>query len=386
MERAMERLSELQGRLALLQDAVAQLKEHIDRLANFDFQSGDLDEGASNELSSEIIQLLQEQEEDLELLQEEIVDIRPFKTLQHDKERLRDGAERLKGELHSWRPLLRKAQLQAKENLKQAQKRERELLWASFSQPRSSRNSGTSSPRPIEKPRRKPRSEMSKDDQAVASSSDVTQALRRTHDMMAAELSRSDFARKTLQESTAALAQLGESYSSLDTMLSSSRDLLSTLMTSQKSDTWYLQTSFYMLAITNAWLIFRRFLYGPLWWLVWLPLRLVFRGAVTVTSVGRHGGRDGVVVNPDTKPVEPSMNNEDVPTIQVAKPQETAEIVTDPGNDESMVEEIGRMIDEAREGTGQANDNSFDGVEDHEEDISQDTEIPPEAERVRVEL
>lgn len=99
MERAVERLAELQDKLASLQDAVAQLKEHITRLAEFDFPSGDLDETASSELSTEIIQLIQEQEEDLELFQEEIVDIRPSKAIQHDKERLKDGAERLREEL-----------------------------------------------------------------------------------------------------------------------------------------------------------------------------------------------------------------------------------------------------------------------------------------------
>lgn len=228
---------------------------------------------------------------------------------------------------------------------------------------------------------------MSKDEQAVASSGDVTQALRRTHDMMASELSKSDFARKTLQESTAALAQLGDSYMSLDTLLSSSKDLLGTLMTSQKSDTWYLQTSFYMLAVTNSWLIFRRFLYGPLWWLVWLPLRLVFRGAVTVTSLARGGGQEAVVVDLEQKPVEPSMNNEGVPTIQVGQPQETVVMVTDPGNDESLVEEIGRMIDESREGTADAvDDDEFYDANDYQ-DVVQEAEIPnPDTARVRVEL
>jgi protein transport protein SEC20 len=102
MERAVERLSELQDKLATLQDAVAQLKEHIARLADFDFQSGDLDGTATNELSTEIIQLIQEQEEDLELLKEEITDVRPLKALKHDKDRLRDGAERLNEELQRY--------------------------------------------------------------------------------------------------------------------------------------------------------------------------------------------------------------------------------------------------------------------------------------------
>lgn len=105
----MERVTELQEKLATLQDSVSQLKGHIERLANFDFQPGSIPIGASEddnvsaELSSEINQILREQEEDLELLQEEIIDIRPLKSLKHDKDRLSDGAERLKGELHRYR-------------------------------------------------------------------------------------------------------------------------------------------------------------------------------------------------------------------------------------------------------------------------------------------
>ncbi|ETS87374.1 hypothetical protein PFICI_01202 [Pestalotiopsis fici W106-1] len=410
MERAVERLAELQAKLATLQEAVGQLKQHITRLAEFDYlQSGDLDDTATNELSTEIIQLIQEQEDDLGLLQEEILGLRPLKALKHDKERLEDAAERLGEELKSCRPLLRKAQLQAQDNLKQAQKRERELLWASFSQPRSSKTSGRSSPADglaaaatsnhhhHHRPRARAktaRSEMSKDDQTVASSSDVTAALRRTHDMMAGELARSDFARRTLQESTAALAQLGESYSSLDVMLASSRDLLGTLLTSQKSDTWYLQTSFYMLAATNCWLVFRRLLYGPLWWLVWLPLRLLFRGTVAVTSLaGRGGGQEDIIaaVPLEGKPVEASMNNEGIHTVQVGQPQAAApevEMVTDPGNDESMVDEIGRMIDEAREGkAGVVMDEELVHEAVDAQEFAQEAEpVQQEAERVRVEL
>lgn len=408
MERAVERLAELQAKLTSLQEAVEQLKQHITRLAEFDYlqSGGDLDDTATNELSTEIIQLIQEQEDDLDLLQEEILGLRPLKALKHDKDRLEDAAERLGEELKSCRPLLRKAQIQAQDNLKQAQKRERELLWASFSQPRSSKTSGQTSPtaadnnnnhhyRPRARAKTALRSEMSKDDQTVASSSDVTAALRRTHDMMASELSRSDFARRTLQESTQALAQLGESYSSLDAMLASSRDLLGTLLTSQKSDTWYLQTSFYMLAATNCWLVFRRLLYGPLWWLVWLPLRLLFRGTVAVTSLAGSGsGQDEVIAAvPLEGKIEASMNNEGIHTVQVGgQPQmaapEEEEMVVDPGNDESMVEEIGRMIDEAREGKQEVvmdEQVMYEAMEAQE--FAQEAEpIEQEAERVRVEL
>ena len=94
---------------------------------------------------------------------------------------------------------------------------------------------------------------------------------------MSAELQRSQFARETLESSTRSLGQLGESYGNLDRLLRSSRSLVGTLITSQKSDTWYLESAFLVLSVTIGWLVFRRLLYGPGWWLLYLPLRLLLR-------------------------------------------------------------------------------------------------------------
>ena len=116
-------------------------------------------------------------------------------------------------------------------------------------------------------------------------SSDVTAALRRTHNLMTSELERSRFAQETLENSTRDLATLSESYSNLDSLLSSSRSLVSSLIHSQKSDTWYLETAFYILVSTIGWLIFRRLIYGPGWWLLYLPTRLVWRLSVSVLQL-----------------------------------------------------------------------------------------------------
>ena len=93
---------------------------------------------------------------------------------------------------------------------------------------------------------------------------------------MSGELERSQFAHETLENSTKELASLTENYSNLDTLLSSSKSLVGTLIRSQKSDTWYLETAFYVLAITIGWLVFRRIIYGPGWWLVYFPLRTIW--------------------------------------------------------------------------------------------------------------
>lgn len=358
-----QQFAELHNRLTSLQDAMTQLRELIDRLANFDFQPGSVplaagdDDDVSAELSIEIIQIIREQNEDLELLQEDITSHRPPK--QHDKTRLTDGLERLKSELSSCRASFRKAQMSAKRNRETAQRRERQLLLATLAaSPRS--RSGASSPaseqqqqQPPVRRRKKMRSDMTKDEQTVSAANDVTVALRRTHDMMAAELSRSDFAHTTLKESTAALAQLSDSYSSLDSVLTRSRDLLGTLLKSQKSDTWYLETAFYLLAGTLCWLIYRRFLYGPMWWLIWLPVRTLFRSGVTVTNSVRHHGADkdaagSAGVQPGAPTAE--MNNKAVPMILVDhdQPNESPEPI-DPESMVDMIDQVGRIIDESKD-------------------------------------
>lgn len=188
------------------------------------------------------------------------------------------------------------------------------------------------------------------DRQTVGASSNVTNALRRTHALIAAELTKSEFARQTLTESSAALRKLDESYSSLDGMLASSRDLLGTLLKSQKSDTWYLQTALYMLVVTGAWLVFRRLLYGPLWWLVWLPLRMLFgvgtrAGSAVMQSRGAgQSEKAGVVV--DGKITVDGLPDESLPTASVGRAKKGVEVEVD---DESMVDKVGRMVDAVHE-------------------------------------
>ncbi|KAK8049521.1 hypothetical protein PG994_011251 [Apiospora phragmitis] len=400
-----QRFAELHDRLTSSQDAMSQLRELIERLAKFDFQPGSVplaagdDDDVSAELSTEIIQVIREQNEDLELLQEDITSHRPPK--QHDKARLTDGVVRLRAELGSCRAFFRKAQMSAKRSREAAQRRERQLLLATLAASPKSR-SGASSPASEQQPhqppvrrRKKTRSDMTKEEQTVSAANDVTVALRRTHDMMAAELSRSDFAHTTLKESTAALAQLSDSYSSLDSVLTRSRDLLGTLLKSQKSDTWYLETAFYLLAGTLCWLVYRRFLYGPMWWLIWLPIRTLFRGGVTVSNSVRHHGADkGKEGSPGVQPGVPSpeMNNKDVPTIVVDhdQPRESPEPI-DPESMVDMIDQVGRIIDESKHDTvlRERDDNEIPNPNKRtfevEEEPSPDEHIPEvEAEQVVV--
>lgn len=208
--------------------------------------------------------------------------------------------------------------------------------------------------RPSYNQNRQLQSSLSEEDrQTVGASSNVTNALRRTHALIASELTKSEFARQTLTESSAALKKLDESYSSLDGMLASSRDLLGTLLKSQKSDTWYLQTALYMLMVTGAWLVFRRILYGPLWWLVWLPLRIVFgvgstAGRAVLQSGGREAeqsGKAGVVIDGEIQ--VDGLPDESLPTAKVGREPKVTEERGD--SDESMVEKVGKIVDAVNE-------------------------------------
>jgi protein transport protein SEC20 len=198
----------------------------------------------------------------------------------------------------------KKAMLAARRTLVAAQVEEKRLILLSYA---AAAEASTTEPAPVHNRRSHKTADQKSEDKEVNASSDVTAALRRTHEMMTQELSKSQFAHDTLKESTAALERLGENYSTLDTMLSSSRNILGTLLRSQKSDTWYLETSFYLLCATIAWLLWRRLLYGPTWWLVWFPMKIFLRSLMGVlTGVGLIGGSTSSSVSavPSSVPTE----------------------------------------------------------------------------------
>ncbi|KAF5616560.1 transport membrane glycoprotein Sec20 [Fusarium sp. NRRL 52700] len=342
----------LQERLTALQETTTQLKELIDRLATLKFQPGsvplttDEESSESGELSAEITNTLRDGEEEHELLQEEVEFLRGA---EHDKDRLKESVEKIGKELASCRLSFRKARLSAKQSLAQAQRREREILLKSFSQPTSETNSlypddekTARSTRHQQNFQKQQSSLTEEDQQNVGASANVTNALRRTHDLIQAELARSEFAHETLTESSAALKQLNESYGSLDTMLASSKDLLGTLLRSQKSDTWYLQTTFYMLACTLGWLLFRRLLYGPMWWIVWLPLRLMFGLGTSAGSAVMHAGSGHGHVKEAGQaskgvPVE-GLPDDELPTVKVDTEQQA-----------EVFEEVDKIVNVVRE-------------------------------------
>ncbi|TQS34453.1 hypothetical protein Golomagni_05163 [Golovinomyces magnicellulatus] len=283
----------LSERLTSLKESNIQVQKLVERLAAIDFQPGsipldDSEDGIVSELVTEILLIFKEQEDDLELLREEVIDLNPGRTeiqFAHEKENLEIETQKAIEDLKIQIGTFRRAQLIAKRKLEAAQREERAILAQSFLEYEQTSLNAQSVLSKLDPKKESQRSVfLSKEEKEINASSDVTAALRRTHEIMSNELSRSQFAHETLQESTMALTQLAERYSSLDTLLLTSRNLLGTLLRSQKSDTWYLETAFYVLLITICWLIYRRLLHGPIFWLFLYPLKMFFKGWKGVLS------------------------------------------------------------------------------------------------------
>lgn len=276
----MSATTDLSKQLAALGESLKTTNTLISRLGKLTFQPGSepLDgEGSVRvELAQDIHESLKQLSEDFELIKQEADDF----SIQSDTKRrpsLRDNDEaritakviRFGEELTDSRQRFRNAQVAAKYASEQAKRKERQAILEGYraqaAQLDETREPLEGAREQLFAQRRKNQQQknLTRDEVLVNASSDVTSALRRTHDLLSTELTRSRFAQETLDQSTAALAQLGDDYSNLDNVLSTSRNLVGTLLKSQKSDTWYLETAFYILIATLCWLIFRRILYGP---------------------------------------------------------------------------------------------------------------------------
>lgn len=100
-----------------------------------------------------------------------------------------------------------------------------------------------------------------------------------------------------------------------------------------------------MLATVAGWLVFRRLVYGPAWWLVWLPLRVIFgvgKGVGSAVVKGREDVEEGrVEVGGNEKVAVEGLPKKDIPTAKVGGEEEGSKVDPD-----SMVEKVGKVVDE----------------------------------------
>lgn len=320
----------------------------------------DLDEQRLD-LANTCHESLKSAEESLELLRQEVDDYdghmnrrRLASPRNEEQERNATTVARLAEDIRSARGAFRRAQLQSKKNLDARKQKEREQLFANR---RTGANGSATAPG-----RQRGHEKLTQDELAQDAAEDVTRALRRTHALLTSNLQQSQFAQQTLEESQEQLQGLSERYTGTTDMLLKSRTLVKTLVTSQKSDTWYLQTSVYILLGTIAWLVFRRWLYGPLWWFVWLPLKLVWWGFAFVFG-GSAATKGTDFMRNDTMAVT-SQTGLGVSDSSM-KPQRSIQPFSmygagqkEPENPEAevppspeTVEHVKKLIDEAKEGT-----------------------------------
>ncbi|KAF2806077.1 Sec20-domain-containing protein [Mytilinidion resinicola] len=378
----------LSTRLSALFDQNKAVLQLIHRLSKLNFGTTSDDNGVRLELTAEISETLKQLELELDSVHVAVDELsinnrhsgRDSRQLSRDSEKEREKTriavqvakltEDLRGHVSSppyssgtavlMRPSTRtqfdNAQRIAKRNAEAAKRKERELLFAGA-------RSGASTPTSLSSRRRG--KDISADEVLVNASSDVTSALRRTHQLMQSELSRSRFAQETLEQSTAALADLGDHYTSLDDLLSSSRSLLTNLVKSQKSDTWYLETAFYILVTTIIWLVFRRFLYGPLWWFLYLPLKYTYKlvlallsvagvtgGTASTTSVAISASQSAsLIVKPSATGRPPARMPGQQPYMRAGGGGQGAK--SDPSDEGSMSRQVGQMAESAQQQEGQ---------------------------------
>jgi len=183
--------------------------------------------------------------------------------------------------------------------------------------------------------------------------------LLQTKALLSSEVQRSHLAHEAFNQSTRELKNLTTQYTDLNSLLTSSKNLLGTLVKTQKSDEWYLQTAFYILCVTVGWLVYRRFLYGPTWWLIWLPLKLFYRTIFAVLSITgfRSSNKLPAVSQPiassassATSIVMSSNPSASSSSIQGNPPDISGAPEKDPNKDGSLGQKIGQMADKIQGG------------------------------------
>jgi protein transport protein SEC20 len=391
--------SSLSTQLTALSDSLKTTNILITRLAKLQFRPGSEplhdDSGVRIELAQDIHDSLKKLEEELDFLRQEAEDYKEHigqrrrrDSRAGEEARISAKVARLGEELVHSRQQFRNAQIAAKFASEEAKRKEREALIESYRREAELRF-GTDAPDQHQTPagsateqlfarrsKHQQQKQLSKDEILVNASGDVTAALRRTHDLLSTELSRSRFAQETFDESTAALSQLGEDYSNLDNILSNSRNLLGTLLRSQKSDTWYLETAFYILIATLSWLFFRRILFGPFvklplfFWKVfafftnWLVLRPLFsilsaigviRTTTTATSsvvsASSSSSRAPLIVQPSAQgrpqQIPERLRGKNKAGIPAGAGGANAKVGKDPTLEGHLSEQIGKMAEES---------------------------------------
>ncbi|KAF8476077.1 Sec20-domain-containing protein [Kalaharituber pfeilii] len=268
-------ITDIANNIASLGDAHRETMALITKLRKLEGIGVD---AARLELVNLIHQSLKDSEQDLELLRVQIEDL----PAGEQKTSLTSKWHKLSEDTKIARVSYRKAQIEAKKNAEAARRKEREKLLGT----------GADGKR-----RLRGANQLAQEELVLNASSDITSSLRRSHALLSSELSRSQFASETLEASTQALKELSTRYSAFDDLLLKSRRLITDLVRKNKSDAWYYEKAIYIMLATVIWLIVRRFLYGPIYLFIWLPLKLCWwLLSMAALLIGAGGGHDSEIV------------------------------------------------------------------------------------------
>ena len=348
-------LISLSRRLDVLTESYKQTLQSIHRIP----RTPDPDDLA--DLTASIRDSLNSLSLDLELLTLSIDDLggasRADSEESRQKLRFSVQAQRLGEDLKNARQTFRRTQIAVKKAEESARRKERDERLRQLGEPPPppQKDTPTSSQTPPSQQttrRTKRTDKLTEDDLLVNASGDVLAALRQTHALMASEVERSHFAAEILSNSTRELESLQESYTDLDAMLKTSKGLVTQLMKSNKSDTWYLMSARTFLMVVAAWLVWRRLLWGPTWWLVWLPLKILY---MTMSVIVRpFGVGRGVEVGDPAVSLSERGSSIVMPSAsKSAEANHAANIYvgqdpgSDPSKDGSLSQKIGRMVEQA---------------------------------------
>jgi protein transport protein SEC20 len=119
---------------------------------------------------------------------------------------------------------------------------------------------------------------------ALTAATDVTLALKRTHQLLEQELEKSTISLATLDHSSQTLRQLEQQYSGFDVLLKGSKRLIIELERADYWDRWLIYIGLTIFGLTCLWITYKRILRGPLGLMIWVG-RKVFSASSSPLSL-----------------------------------------------------------------------------------------------------
>ncbi|KAK9451461.1 Sec20-domain-containing protein [Limtongia smithiae] len=171
----------------------------------------------------------------------------------------------------------RKAQLTSREATLKSARHERELLFA-----KTVPSSTASAP------------QQSVSSRTLHAAEDATASLRRTHQLLEAEIARSAISLDVLEESNTSLRKLTTQYTAFDAVLGTSRRVIAVLEQADKWDRIYMLAAIGLLLLVLAWIVWRRILKGPVRLVIWTAVK---GGRAVTWAVSGSGRKTGNVTD-----------------------------------------------------------------------------------------